>query len=143
MTDKEIDFITGGNMQVKIEEFTTIGQDERGITQSFKTKDYGEFIYMTRIAGAVSGNTYHTGKNKGTNPKVFVLLSGEIELSYRTAGETHVVKNTILSPKVITIKPNVVHKIQAITDVTILENNCIEDIAGDRVRENVEIPGSS
>jgi hypothetical protein len=123
---------------LEITEFNHIGDDERGFTKSFSVKDYREFIYLTRKANTLSGNSYHKGLNEGTIEKVFVLLNGSITLKYRAVGSDDIFIKSIDKPSVIKIKPYVVHNIFAHSDITMLENNSIGDIKSDIVRENVD-----
>ena len=107
--------------KVRVEQFDILGEDERGKTARFSLpRQQADFIYLTRRAGSVSGNTYHLGKNPGTNPKVFVLLSGELAFS----------ANIIVSPKV-------AHRVEAVTDIVILECNSIDNIRSDRHQADV------
>jgi hypothetical protein len=114
-----------------------IGQDDRGETYDYKTRDNSDYIFIKRKEGSLSGNTYHEGKCVNTNPKIFVLLAGEVDLQYRHIKEKehHIV--SIKFPSVIKIKPYVTHAIKALTDILILECNSIKDIQEDRVREMV------
>jgi len=123
---------------VKIINFTKIGEDERGLTSSFKLcRRQDDFIFLTRKLGSISGNTYHEGIFAATNPKVFVLLTGKIRLSYRKIGGDDISEIIISNQNIIEISPNVTHQIEAITDISMLEANSIEDISNDRMRENV------
>ncbi|MGF1740330.1 hypothetical protein L4C34_04455 [Vibrio profundum] len=122
---------------IKVTEFNPIGSDERGETKSFSVKDYGEFVYITRKQGTLSGNSYHEGKNKGTNLKTFVLLQGEALIKYRHV-ESDEVKEIIVPPQsVVEISPYVVHNMFANSDILVLENNSIADIKADVIREQV------
>jgi hypothetical protein len=122
---------------VSIKPLTLIGKDERGETSSFSIRDTPNFIYITRKKGSLSGNTYHEGKSKFTNPKIFVLLSGKIKLRYRHIEEEQHSEVEIAEPSTISISPKVTHSIEAVEDFCILECNSIEDIQEDRIRENV------
>ncbi|WP_027708530.1 hypothetical protein [Zooshikella ganghwensis] len=124
-------------MEVEVIDFAPIGSDERGVTKKFSIKDYGQFVFLTRKAGSISGNTYHEGKNIGTKEKTFVLISGKVKLLYRLHGTSEIKEQIIDEHKVIKVFPNVVHKMEALTDIIILENNSIEDIANDCIREAV------
>jgi hypothetical protein len=124
---------------ISIKPLNKLGEDERGVTYNFKTKTTGDFIFLTRKAGSLSGNTYHEGKNKGTNPKTFILLSGSIEFSYRHVESTTITIEIISEPSIVEIQPFVTHAVKAITDITMLEANSIQDIQEDRVRESVVI----
>lgn len=126
------------NNYVSIKEFETIGNDERGITSSFSLpRQQDNFIYITRKAGSISGNTYHQGKSPGTNPKVFILISGEIILNYRHIDEVEKSSLHLKAPLLIEIQPKVAHSIETITDIIIFECNSIVDIQNDRIKEQV------
>lgn len=126
--------------QVKITAFETVGQDNRGITCKFNLpRKQDQYIYITRKAGSLSGNTYHTGKNSGTSPKLFLLVSGEIKLLYRIIGSNIVLSKLIDKPCIIEILPMTTHKVEAITDIVMFECNSIENIQSDRIKENVEL----
>ena len=123
---------------VKIKKFNLVGEDERGMTSAFSLpRKQDEFIFITRKAGTISGNTYHEGKNAATNPKVFLLLSGEIIFSYRKIGENETSVNTILAPAMIEIHPYFTHQVEVIKDVVMIECNSIADIQNDRIKEQV------
>jgi hypothetical protein len=124
-------------MDVKIEPLFTVGQDERGQTLSFSIRETANFIYITRKKGSISGNTYHQGKSKYTNPKIFILLSGAIKLSYRRVGEEISHEVIVDLPSTIAISPYVTHSVEAIEDFSLLECNAISDIENDRIREPV------
>lgn len=122
---------------VEIEKINLIGEDERGSTFNYKINGRTDYILISRKQGTLSGNTYHKGTTKGTNPKTFVLLSGEIEFNYRHVENTEHHTLTINYPCIIRVMPLVVHSVKAITNVLMLECNSILDIQNDRVRESV------
>jgi hypothetical protein len=122
---------------VKIKPLHLIAEDERGATYDYGLPGRENFVFITRKAGAVSGNTYHEGKSKMTNPKTFVLLTGSLEFSYRHIDEmTHQVV-VVDQPSIIEVVPRVTHAVKAITDIAILECNSLQDIVNDRHRELV------
>lgn len=124
--------------RVTVTPFHLIGRDDRGVTADFSlSRQQKDFIFLERKAGSLSGNTYHEGKNAGTNPKTFVLLCGEIELSYRfiDGGTKHILR--IAAPSLIEVEPRVVHAVLALTDIMILEANSIDDVASDKIKELV------
>ena len=114
-----------------------LGEDERGCTYDFNSKETGDMIFIYRKAGSMSGNTYHEGNHRGTNPKTFILLQGAIELSYREVGTDEVTTITLDQPSKIEVQPMVTHSVRAISDFYILENNSVADIQEDRIREDV------
>ncbi|WP_150467036.1 hypothetical protein [Francisella sp. SYW-9] len=123
---------------VKIVPFNTIGEDERGITSSFKLcRQQDNFIFITRKSGSISGNTYHKGLSDATNPKLFVLLTGKIKFSYRDINSDDIHEKIIEGQSLIEVLPNVTHQVEAITDIIILEANSIQDIANDRKQLDV------
>lgn len=123
---------------IKIKKFNVIGKDERGFTAEFVlSRKQDEFIYLIRKKNSLSGNTYHEGKAVATQPKMFILLSGNINLSYRKVGTTEKYTTLVEAPALIEISPYVTHKVEALTDITILECNSIKDIQSDKIREEV------
>lgn len=96
---------------VHIKKFTLIGQDEHGVTAEFSLpRKQAVFVLITRKEKSVSGNAYHEGKSMATNPKTFVLLSGDITFSYRKVGTTELHSEFIQAPAVIEVAPYVTHK---------------------------------
>lgn len=133
MTNKQTDLIT-------ITPFDPIGADERGTTSSFTLpRKQDQFVFLTRKAGSISGNTYHEGKNEATNPKIFLLLAGTINFTYRKVTEQQVHQETVQAPAKIEVSPYVTHQVEVIDEAVFLECNSITDIQTDRTRENVEL----
>lgn len=123
---------------VNVKPFKFIGEDSRGLTQTFSLpRQQQEFIYIIRKKGSVSGNSYHTGKDIATKPKCFILLSGEIEFSYRQVGSTN--KNTIqlVAPIQIEVMPNTVHAVKALSDIIMIECNSLAALQNDIFKEVV------
>lgn len=114
-----------------------VGQDERGDTLSFSIRKTENFVYIFRKKGTMSGNTYHTGKSEFTNPKVFVILSGQIVFRYRHIDSKEPQVIEVNEPSVIQVFPNVTHSVEAVSDIYMLECNSIADIQDDRFREEV------
>lgn len=123
---------------VRIKKFNVVGEDDRGLTAEFSLpRKQDHFVMITRKASSVSGNTYHEGKQPATNPKLFILLMGKIRFSYRKVGNTTQYCEIIEAPATIEVSPYVTHKVEAISDLIILEGNSIKDIQSDRIREEV------
>ena len=123
---------------ISITPMNEIGRDNRGETFTYETRSNSMHIFLSRKKGTISGNTYHTGKSANTSPKMFVLLSGEIILSYRHINSNFHNSVKVEKPSVITVEPYVTHSVEAVTEILMIECNSIEDIQGDRVIENVE-----
>lgn len=124
---------------VKVTPIHKLGQDERGETYEFKTKKTGDFMLIQRKAGSISGNSYHEGKNPGTAPKTFIVLSGRLEFSYRHVDSDDVRRLIIGQPSIIEVQPRVTHAVKALTDFTMLEANSVADIREDRVMQVVDM----
>jgi hypothetical protein len=125
---------------VTINPLNLIGKDERGETFSFSIRNTENFIYIHRKKGSLSGNTYHKGKSKFTNPKLFLLLSGKIVFRYRNINDEKHEEVEVHEPSIIQIFPEVTHSVEAIEDIFMLECNSIYDIQDDRFREEVVLP---
>ncbi|KTD20981.1 Uncharacterised protein [Legionella lansingensis] len=123
---------------VVMKEFNLLGEDERGITQEFSLpRKQKDFIFITRKKGSISGNSYHTGKSIVTNPKTFILLSGQIEFSYRTKSAADKTLQIINAPMIIEVQPHTVHAVKALTDIILIECNSIAEIRDDIIKEAV------
>ncbi len=129
--------MSGKNL-VTIKQFTTIAEDERGLTaECHLPRRQDNFIFITRKAGSLSGNTWHEGKTPATNPKTFILLAGQIKFSLRKIETTEKYEAIIVAPATIEVSPGVTHNVEALSDCTIIECNSLGDILNDRHRENV------
>lgn len=123
---------------VNLKEFHILGEDERGTTQEFSLpRQQQDFIFITRKKGSISGNSYHTGKTCVTNPKTFILLSGQVEFSYRAKSATDKIVQIINAPMVIEVQPYTVHAVKALTDIILIECNSIAQIKDDINKEAV------
>lgn len=123
---------------IQVVEILKLSENNRGKTYEFNIlREQGKFIYIKRSQNSLSGNTYHTGKSKNTNPKIFVLLDGEIELNFRRVNTVEKKQLFINQPSIITVYPYVIHNIRAITNISMLECNSISDIENDRFKEFV------
>jgi hypothetical protein len=127
--------------KVIVSPFDCVGSDERGTTHSFSIRETSNFISIRRKKGTLSGNTYHLGKSSMTNPKIFVLLLGEIIFRYRHISWDKHIELEVTKPSQIHVFPEVTHSIEALEDILLLECNSISDIQNDRTREEVVILG--
>jgi len=115
-----------------------IGEDERGINAEFSLpRKQDEFIFISRKAGTISGNSYHQGLSPATKPKIFILLKGSLAFSYREIGADEKIVMKLEAPSLVEVSPNVTHKVETLEDVILLECNSINDIQSDRIKESV------
>jgi hypothetical protein len=117
---------------IKVTPLNLVREDERGASYTYGFEDRKNFVFITRKAGTVSGNTYHEGRSIGTNPKTFVILTGQLIFSYRHIDEEARRVIAITVPSIIELAPMVTHAVEAITDITILECNSLGEIENDR-----------
>lgn len=124
---------------VRIRAVEKLGEDARGSTFEFQTKKTGAFLLIERKAGTISGNAYHEGKNVGTAPKTFIVVSGEIALLCRQVNTETVERFDVVAPAIIEVDPYITHAVLGVTNFVMLEANSIQDIREDRVLEPVEL----
>lgn len=129
----------GNKNNIVVSPLNLLGKNDRGETFSYSIRDTENFIYIHRKKGTLSGNTYHTGKSKFTNPKLFVLLSGKIIFRYRHIEDSKHEEVEINVPSLIEVFPQVTHSVEAVDDIFMLECNSIADIEDDRHREDVVV----
>lgn len=125
---------------IKVTPIHLIGEDERGTTHDFSIRESSDFVLIQRKAGTISGNSYHEGKKKGTSPKTFVLLLGTILFKYRHIEDKQYHETMIEYPAIIEVKPLVTHSVEALSDISMLECNSIQEIQADRIIEAVVQP---
>ncbi|MDF1758414.1 MAG: hypothetical protein P1U74_08990 [Legionellaceae bacterium] len=125
---------------VKIKSFKHVGQDELGVTKEFSlSRLQQEFVYISRKKGSLAGNSYHLGLTAATDPKTFLLLAGEMELSYRHLDSKDEQNVRVMAPALVEIQPKTIHSVLSLTDTIILECNAIADIQQDIIQETVEV----
>lgn len=95
-------------------------------------------MLIQRSAGSKSGNTYHEGVSPLVNPKIFILLQGEVEFSWRHIEAAEYEMAKVSAPAKIVIQPLVTHAMQAVTDILVLECNGLKDVENDRHYLEVE-----
>lgn len=124
--------------RVKIREMNTLSQDDRGLSAEFTIpRDQSKFIFITRKHNTLSGNVYHEGKNLATSPKILILLTGKVILSYRELDKNNIIKEEIVAPAIIEISPYIVHNVSALEDFTMLECNSSKDLEQDKIKQEV------
>ena len=112
---------------VEIESITKIGENDSGST--FELEDLSSLgnLLAFRNKGSISGNHYHKGVSPSKNPEKLVLISGEIQLTTKNIESLEVDETTVKAPALIKIYPNIVHTVEALTAITFMEFNSLED----------------
>ncbi len=109
-------------------------EDGRGSNVAVSIRSTTDLLLITRKKGTVSGEHFHEGKSPEKDPETHILISGEIELYCKSLKTGEIFREVILAPCLIEIPTNVWHKVTALTDITFLELNSIEQHKRDTVR---------
>lgn len=119
---------------VNIIPYSTLGADDRGVTTEFPIERLGNAMFVFRKAGTISGNHYHKGIEPNKNPEILWILHGEINFAYRQLHEENWQELIVKAPSKIEINAGVWHTITAITDISMLELNSLEQHINDTFR---------
>ena len=128
-------------MLVKIEQVELLQEDDRGRNYGFSTRESKYFIVLHRKEGSVSGNHLHKGTIKSKSPEILYIVSGTIELTvWDDKGVEE--KHTLSEGTKIETPPDIYHRVEAKTDVIMMEfNTDKEDFSGyegDTVKADTE-----
>lgn len=123
---------------VKITPLGLIGENEKGSTLEFKSSSPSKGrILVFRKKGSISGNHWHKGLSPAKDPEELLLISGQIRLSVKAAETTQALEERVVSgPSLIHIPKNVYHRVEALSDVSFLESNSMEEHASDTFYED-------
>ncbi|MDP3741954.1 MAG: hypothetical protein Q8R15_01430 [Candidatus Micrarchaeota archaeon] len=119
---------------VRVTPLKTVSEDERGSNVALSIRPTTDLLLIKRKKGTVSGEHFHEGKSPEKNPETHILVSGEIELYCKDLKTGETFREVICAPALIEIFANVWHKVTALTDITFLELNSIEQHKLDTVR---------
>ncbi len=119
---------------VRVTPLKTVAEDKRGRNVAVSIRPTTELLLITRKKGTVSGEHFHQGKTPEKNPETHILVAGEIELYCKGLKNGETFREVITAPCLIEIFPNVWHKVTALTDITFLELNSIEQHKRDTIR---------
>lgn len=114
-------------MNLSIEQLNLLGENENGATFSLETRTASAFVFAQRKAGSVSGNHYHKGDSAGKNPEILILTAGSASLYAKDLTSNEEREMVIEAPTKVEIGANVLHTVTAITDISFLELNSIEE----------------
>ena len=112
---------------VLITPLSLISETEKGATFHFQNDRTGEFMLGQRHAGSINGRHYHEGKSATKNPEVFILLRGEMELYAKNLMTGEELRKIVTKPSRVEFSPNVWHEIVALTDITFIELNALQE----------------
>lgn len=95
-------------------------KDARGPTRQLISEKGFQVTVCERVAGAVSGPHVHKGKDPSKNPETLYMVYGDAALTYQKP-DGRLCETRIQGGDLITIPPNVPHKIRFIRPSCILE----------------------
>lgn len=112
---------------VRVKSINLLSENDQASTYTFNNEADKEYILAYRKAGSVSGNHYHSGSSEGKNPERLLLVSGKAKLKWRKVDDKEWQSSEISAPCMLEIFPNTVHTLTAISDISFLEFNSLED----------------
>lgn len=118
---------------VKITRLDLVSENDMAQTWEFTTRSPSKGrILAFRKKGTVSGNHWHKGSCPAKDPEELLMVSGKIKLSLKPFQEKEIQEEHLLeAPILIHIPKNVYHRVEALTDISFLESNSIEEHASD------------
>lgn len=119
---------------VEIKPLNLIGENQSGTTLKIGLGKKDEGILAFRKAGSISGRHYHKGDSPGKNPEKLVLMTGVLRLVCRDLNNDTEETYHIRAPKLIEIAPMIWHEVTAVSDISFVELNSLEEHAADTYR---------
>lgn len=114
--------------RVKIQKFESLGKNPRGEGFSiFSPKKSDSYLLVNRVKGSISGNHYHKGLIPEKKPELVFLIHGTLNLITKDLENEDESTFVIDTPSMIEIPSYIVHVFKAVTDITFLECNSLED----------------
>lgn len=120
---------------IKIAELKTVREDNRGKALEFSTRATKDFLLISKKKGTVSGEHYHKGKVPQKKPEILILMRGQIELYCKNLKTKEEFREIIDKPSTIQIFPYIWHEVKALTDITFLELNSLEQHQKDTIKD--------
>jgi hypothetical protein len=112
---------------VRTKAIQLLSENEKSSTYLFNNELGKEYILAYRKAGSVSGNHYHSGKSDGKNPERLLLLSGNAKLEWRKINSEVWQSCDLVAPCMVEIESNTIHILSALSDISFLEFNSLEE----------------
>lgn len=113
-------------MEIEFLPLERLGANASGSTYSFRGRPTSHYLLGFRQKGSLSGNHYHTGTQEAKNPEHFILVQGLAHFSWRSTSEESWNHRTVEGPILVRIYPQVVHLVEALSDLVFLELNGID-----------------
>lgn len=110
----------------KVEPLNKIGDNERGCTWLFDNERTGELMMGYRVKGSLSGKHYHEGRSPQKSPEIFLLVHGEMEVYAKNLKTGEEIRERYTAPCRMEIGPYVWHEVVALTDISFIEFNSLQ-----------------
>lgn len=118
-------------MLVKISKPQFVGENQFGSTFELETPETPKYLVGYRKKGAVLGNHYHKGLEIRKNPEVFFLMQGSVEVLLKHLESGVEEKYYCEAPCKIEFQINVIHTLNALTDLVFIEFNSLQEHKND------------
>ena len=121
----------GRRMNIVVEDLNKLGENDTGATFTLETRPTSGFIFAQRKKGSKSGNHYHTGVSGTKDPEIILLTSGEVSLYGKDMESGEEFEQIVKAPAQVAIGKNILHTLTALSDITFLEFNSIQEHQAD------------
>ena len=111
----------------ELHEIKHLSSNENGSTYALAAIKSEGYLLATRKAVSISGNHWHAGKSAAKNPESLLLISGFVKLSFEHIETGETAELSVDAPLLIKIYPQVLHKLEAQTDIIFFEFNSLEE----------------
>lgn len=118
-------------MNIVVEDLNKLGENDNGATFTLETRPTSGFIFAQRKKGSKSGNHYHNGVSSTKDPEIILLTSGAISLYGKDLESGEESELTVNAPAQVAIGKNILHILTALSDITFLEFNSIQEHQAD------------
>lgn len=115
----------------EIHEIRHLSSNESGSTYAMASIKSEGYLLASRKAGSISGNHWHTGKSAAKNPESLLLISGSVRLNFQHIETGEKAEIIVEAPRLIKIYPQVLHTLEAQTDIIFFEFNSLEEHKAD------------
>ena len=119
---------------ITVEPFQFTSQTEKGGTYTFDSPRSGTFVFGTRKAGSINGSHYHKGIEPLKDPELFYLFTGKGVVRLLNVITQERKEIEVEGPCRITFPKNIWHELEALTDISFMECNSLEQHARDTFR---------
>lgn len=118
---------------IKIESVNLIGSNDSGSTYELQKLQPEGYLLAYRKKGSISGNHYHEGKSKGKSPEKLLLISGKANIYGKNISTNEEFNKNVEAPVFIKISPMIIHTVTALTDISFIEFNSLDEHKNDTI----------